>query len=188
MLGRVTSSHVWVISGPSGVGKGTVCARLRELHPELFYSVSMTTRAPRPGEIEGVSYHFVSTDEFRALIEAGQLLEWAVVHGSNYYGTPCQPVADALSQGRQVVLEIDLQGARQVKQHLPEAELVFLEPPSWEELVHRLVGRGTENAQVQQRRLDTAKQELDDATQADHVIVNDQIEETVATLVSLMGL
>ncbi len=177
-----------MISGPSGVGKGTVCARLRTAHPEAFYSVSMTTRPARPGEVDGVHYHFVGSDEFRHLIDGGDLLEWAVVHGANYYGTPKAAVEDALADGRCVVLEIDLQGARQVKQNMPEARLVFLEPPSWEELVERLRGRGTEDEAAQARRLATARQELEARHEADHRIVNAEIEETVASLVSLLGL
>jgi guanylate kinase len=166
-----------VISGPSGVGKGTVCARLRTAHPEAFYSVSMTTRPARKGEVDGVHYHFVDVDEFRGLIERGELLEWAVVHGTNYYGTPKAPVESALGQGRCVVLEIDLQGARQVKRNLPEARLVG-----------RLRGRGTEDEATQARRLETAKRELEAGSEADHRIVNVEIEETVAALVSLLGL
>lgn len=184
----MTTSHVWVISGPSAVGKGTVCARLKELHPDLFYSVSMTTRAPRRGEVDGVDYRFVSVDDFLALIDGGDLLEWAVVHGTNYYGTPRRPVDDALAAGRQVVLEIDLQGARQVKQNLPEARLVFLTPPSWDELVSRLQGRGTENVEAQARRLATARIELEAVAEADHIIENRDLEDTVATLVTLLGL
>lgn len=184
----MSESHVWVISGPSGVGKGTVCARLKQLHPEAYYSVSWTTRPPRPGELDGQDYHFVTVDEFRALIDEGKLLEWAVVHGSNYYGTPSEPVREALESGRHVVLEIDLQGARQVKQNLPEARLVFLTPPSWGELVARLRRRGTEDEATQQRRLATAREELDAAAEADHVVCNAEIEETVKALVSLMGL
>ncbi len=179
---------MWVISGPSAVGKGTVCARLKELHPELFYSVSMTTRAPRPGEVDGDAYHFVTVDQFKRLMDEGQFLEWAVVHGTNYYGTPRGPVLDALSQGHQVILEIDLQGARQVKRNLPEARLVFLTPPSWDELVHRLQGRGTEDADTQNRRLATAKIELEAIAEADHVVENLVIDDTVQSLVSLMGL
>lgn len=181
-------ASVWVISGPSAVGKGTVCARLRALHPELFYSVSLTTRPPRAGESDGVSYHFVDEDRFRQLIEAGELLEWAVVHGTHYYGTPRRPVAEAVAAGRLVVLEIDLQGARQVKRNLPSARLVFLTPPTWDELVSRLRGRGTEDEAAQERRLSTAKLEMEAQAEADVVIENIEIEETVAALVRLMGL
>lgn len=179
---------MWVISGPSAVGKGTVCARLKELHPELFYSVSMTTREPRPGEIEASAYEFVSLETFKRLIDDGEFLEWAVVHGTNFYGTPRRPVLEALAAGNQVILEIDLQGARQVKRNLPEAKLVFLTPPSWDELVHRLQGRGTEDQAGQERRLATAKVELEAIAEADHVVENVDIEDTVKTLVSLMGL
>lgn len=184
----MTTSHVWVISGPSAVGKGTVCARLKELHPELFYSVSLTTRPPRPNEVDGVEYRFVDVAAFKALRDAGELLEWAVVHGTNYYGTPRGPVLDAVAAGNHVILEIDLQGARQVKQNLPEARLVFLTPPSWDELVKRLEGRGTEDEATQARRLDTAKVELEAIAEADHVIENRDLEVTVTTLVSLLGL
>lgn len=179
---------MWVISGPSGVGKGTVCQRLQSRHPEAFYSVSMTTRPPRHGEVDGSSYHFVSPEEFALLIDRGQLLEHALVHGTHHYGTPRGPVERALADGRPVVLEIDLQGARQIKENLPEAKLVFLEPPSWEELVSRLEGRGTEDADSRRRRLDTAKLELQARDEADHVLVNDRVEETVDALVTLMGL
>lgn len=177
-----------MISGPSGVGKGTVCTKLREERPDVLYSVSMTTRSPRPGEIDGKSYHFVSTEYFDDLVSRGLLLEHAVVHGTHSYGTPREPVAKALDTGRSVVLEIDLQGARQVKQNLPSAQLVFLSPPSWEELEYRLSGRGTEDEATQTRRLDTAKLELAAKDEADYCIVNDVVEDTVATLIGLMSL
>lgn len=179
---------VWVISGPSGVGKGTVCARLRELRPDVLYSVSMTTRGMRPGEIEGKSYHFVASDRFADLVERGLLLEHAVVHGTHWYGTPREPVEQALADGRSVVLEIDLQGARQVKHNMPNAKLVFLAPPSWEDLRTRLSGRGTEDQATQERRLVTARDEMAARDEADHVLVNDVVEDTVTTLIGLMCL
>ena len=177
-----------MISGPSGVGKGTVCARLRTVHPEAFYSVSMTTRPARQGEVDGVHYHFVSNADFDVLVATDGLLEWATVHGRDRYGTPAAPVQAALERGERVILEIDLQGARQVKENLPEARLIFLAPPSWDELVSRLEGRGTEDEATQARRLATARVELQDMAEADHVIVNERLDETVDALVSLMGL
>nr|WP_255622188.1 guanylate kinase [Tessaracoccus sp. OS52] len=161
---------------------------MRELRPEVFFSVSMTTRPPRPSEVPGVSYHFVTDELFCELIDSGQLLEHAVVHGLHRYGTPRRPVVEALAAGRTVVLEIDLQGARQVKRNLPEAKLVFLQPPSWDELVNRLRGRGTEDEEAQQRRLETAKLELEAITEADEIVENDDVEKTVAHLIGLMGL
>ena len=142
----MTSPRLTVVSGPTAVGKGTVVARLRSEHPEIFVSVSATTRPPRPGEVDGVHYLFVTESEFDVLIEENALLEWAVVHGTYRYGTPKAPVLEALAAGRNALLEIDLQGARQVRKTLPDARFVFLAPPSWEELVRRLTGRGTESA------------------------------------------
>ncbi|WP_328701778.1 guanylate kinase [Aestuariimicrobium ganziense] len=179
---------VFVLAGPTSVGKGTVVNRLRELHPEIFVSVSATTRAPRPGEVEGVHYHFVSEQTFDTLIATEGLLEWAVVHGAARYGTPREPVERAVAQGRTVLLEIDLQGARQVRTSYPQARQIFLAPPSWDELVRRLVGRGTETPEQQHRRLATAREELAAAEEFDEIVVNGEIDETVARLVELLSL
>ena len=184
----MTSARLTVVSGPTAVGKGTVVTRLSKEHPEIFVSVSVTTRPPRPGEIDGVHYHFVSADDFDALIEEGALLEWATVHGVHRYGTPRAPVVQAIAQGRPALLEIDLQGARQVRNSWPEAQFVFLAPPSWEELVRRLVGRGTESAAQQDRRLHTARAEMAAQTEFDHVVVNGEIGQAVKDLVALVCL
>jgi guanylate kinase len=170
------------------VGKGTVVTRLSQQHPEIFVSVSVTTRPPRPGEVDGVHYHFVSDAEFDALIADGALLEWAIVHGVYRYGTPRDPVMRALDEGRPALLEIDLQGARQVKANCPDARFVFLAPPSWEELIRRLVGRGTESVVQQQRRLETARAELAAQTEFDHVVVNREIGQAAEDLVALVRL
>ncbi len=179
---------VTVISGPTAVGKGTVCARLRDERPDVWVSVSATTRAPRPGEVDGIHYRFVDDAEFDQLVETGQMLEWAVVHQKARYGTPRGPVADAVREGRHVILEIDLQGARQVARTWPDATLVFLMPPSWDEMVRRLVGRGTETAEERERRLETAKAELVAVDEFDHVVVNATVGQAVAELVELLGL
>lgn len=184
----MTSPRLTVVSGPTAVGKGTVVTRLSKEHPEIFVSVSVTTRPPRPGEIDGVHYHFVSADEFDALISESALLEWATVHGVHRYGTPRAPVVQAIAHGRPALLEIDLQGARQVRSSWPEAQFVFLAPPSWEELVRRLVGRGTESAAQQDRRLHTAREEMAAQTEFDHVVVNGEIGQAVKDLVALVCL
>ena len=183
-----STGGVFVVSGPTAVGKGTVCGRLRELHPEIFVSVSVTTRAPRPGEVDGVHYHFVDDPAFDRMIAEDGLLEWAVVHQRARYGTPRQPVEQAVARGEVVILEIDLQGARQVRQSYPEATHIFLEPPSWDELVRRLVGRGTETREQQAERLATARVELESKAHFDEVLVNGEIEETVDRVVELTGL
>ena len=176
-----------VLSGPSGVGKSTVAAYVREHHPQVWLSVSATTRRPRAGETQGVNYWFVSHDEFAGMVERGELLEYAEFAG-NYYGTPRAAVEQELARGAHVLLEIELHGAREVKAAMPGALLVFLAPPSWDELVRRLVGRGTEPAEVVARRLATAQVELAAQTEFDEVLVNDDVEAASTRLVSLMGL
>jgi len=184
----VTRPRLTVVSGPTAVGKGTVVARMREEHPDVFVSVSATTRPPRLGETDGVHYLFVTNEEFDRLIEADALLEWAVVHGVHRYGTPREPVKQALAYGREAILEIDLQGARQVRQACPDARFVFLAPPSMAELVRRLVGRGTESEEQRERRLETAQAEMAAQAEFDHVIVNREIGQAADELVTLLGL
>ncbi len=177
-------SRLTVLAGPTAVGKGTLAAYVREHHPEVWLSVSVTTRRPRPGEVEGVHYHFVSDERFEEMVAAGELLEWAVVHGRAKYGTPRAPVEAALAAGRPALLEIDLAGARQVRRTMPDAFFVFLAPPSWDELVRRLVGRGTEDAEERAARLDTARVELAAAEEFDVTLVNDDVRRAAEDLVS----
>ncbi|MET7446949.1 guanylate kinase [Streptomyces sp. NPDC053707] len=174
-----------VLSGPSGVGKSTVVAHMRKVHPEVWLSVSATTRKPRPGERNGVHYFFVDNEEFDKLIANGELLEWAEFAG-NRYGTPRQAVLDRLEAGEPVLLEIDLQGARLVRQSMPEAQLVFLAPPGWDELVRRLTGRGTESQEVIERRLAAAKVELAAEAEFDTTLVNTSVEDVARELLTLM--
>lgn len=181
-----TPGTLTVLAGPTAVGKGTIAAYVRAHFPQVWLSVSMTTRTPRPGEVDGVHYHFVDDAEFDRLAAAGELLEHAVVHGRAKYGTPRGPVLRAMAQGRLALLEIDLQGARQVRESMPEALFVFLAPPSWDELVHRLIGRGTETAEEQEVRLATARRELAAQEEFDRVVVNDDIRRASEELVSLM--
>ncbi|MDP9822863.1 guanylate kinase [Nocardioides massiliensis] len=180
--GRLT-----VLAGPTAVGKGSVAAYVRQHHPDVWISVSATTRRPRPGEVDGVHYHFVDDAQFDAMIAEQQLLEWAVVHGAARYGTPRGPVAEVLEAGRPALLEIDLQGARQVRAAMPEAFFVFLAPPTWDELVRRLVGRGTEDEAERERRLGTAREELAAESEFDVTIVNTEIPAAAEELVALMG-
>jgi guanylate kinase len=175
-----------VLSGPSGVGKSTVVRELRARHPEVWLSVSATTRFPRPGEVDGVHYRFVSQEQFDELVTSGGLLEWAEFAG-NRYGTPREPVLERLAAGHPVLLEIDLQGARQVRASMPEATLVFLAPPSWDELVRRLTGRGTESPDVVEQRLTTARDELAAEGEFDLTLVNTSVEDVVARLLTLLG-
>jgi guanylate kinase len=179
-------SRLAVLAGPTAVGKGTVAADIRRNHPEVWISVSATTRGPRPGEVHGRHYWFVSDEEFDELVATGQLLEWAVVHRGARYGTPRRPVEEALAAGRPALLEIDLQGARQVRASMPEALFVFLAPPSWEELVRRLVGRGTESPEERERRLETAREELAAEAEFDETVVNTEVHAASEELVALI--
>ncbi|HEY8301257.1 MAG TPA: guanylate kinase [Jatrophihabitans sp.] len=178
-------SRLTVLTGPSGVGKGTVVRKVRESHPQVWVSVSCTTRVPRPGETNGVEYRFVSRERFAELVAAGELLEHAEFAG-NLYGTPREPVRDRLAAGVATLLEIDLQGARQVRAAMPEALLVFLAPPSWDELRRRLVGRGTEPDDVIAARLEQARIELAAAAEFDVRVVNDDVSRAAAELVELI--
>ena len=178
---------VLVLSGPSAVGKSSVVRCLRERVPDLHFSVSVTTRAPRPGEVDGVDYTFVTAEQFQQLIDDGALLEWADIHGGlQRSGTPAAPVLAATAASRPVLIEVDLAGARAVKKAMPEAISVFLAPPSWEALESRLVSRGTETPEAIARRLETAKAELAAQGDFDEVVVNSQLESACAELVSLL--
>jgi guanylate kinase len=190
--GEVTDSgkekgRLVVLAGPSAVGKSSVVEQIRRRLPDLHFSVSATTRAPRPGEVDGRDYWFVTNDEFDRMIADGELLEWAEIHGGlQRSGTPAAPVRAALDAGDPVLLEVDLAGARSVRQVAPDALLVFLAPPDWETLVSRLTGRGTEPADVIERRLATAQVELAAQTEFDTTIVNHDVESASDELVSLL--
>lgn len=176
-----------VLAGPSGVGKGTVAAGVRGLRPDTFVSISVTTRRPRPGEIDGEHYFFISDHEFDRLEQDGELLEWAEVHGQYRYGTPRRPVEDAIEAGRPVMLEIDVQGALQVKRAMPNMRLVFLLPPTWDDLVSRLASRATESPQEQERRLQTARDEFALVDVFDVAVINDDVNAAARMVLDLMG-
>ncbi len=185
VTGESSRHRLTVVSGPSGVGKSSVVGELRKLEPDVWFSVSVTTRKPRPGEVDGAHYHFVDRDEFDRMVADGRLLEWAEFAG-NCYGTPREPVEKALADGRPAILEIELQGARQVRQAMPEARLVMLMPPSWEELVGRLTSRGTENEAAVAARLAEAERELAAAGEFDERVVNADVREAAEHLLNLI--
>lgn len=175
-----------VVSGPSGAGKGTICKRLLEKNPNLGYSISATTRAPRTGEVNGVNYWFLSKEEFQKMIAEDGLLEWAEVYG-NYYGTPAQKVRDSLAEGKNILLEIDTQGAALVRKKFPEGVYIYILPPSLEELKRRIIGRGTDSAESIERRLSCAREEMGCASeQYNYLVLNDEVElavERVETII-----
>ncbi|MFT3900022.1 MAG: guanylate kinase [Gordonia sp. (in: high G+C Gram-positive bacteria)] len=176
-----------VLVGPSAVGKSTVVNAVRQRLPELFFSVSATTRGPRPGEVDGRDYHFVTPERFDRMIADDELLEWAEIHGGlQRSGTPATPVLDALASGVPVLIEVDIQGAANLVERLPEAQTVFLAPPSWDALVQRLTGRGTEAPEVIERRLETARAEMELAHTYDHTLVNREVDSVADKLVSLL--
>ncbi|BDQ00295.1 guanylate kinase [Aquiluna sp. KACHI24] len=175
-----------VLAGPAGVGKGTIVQRILASEPDFMLSVSATTRSPRPGEVDGVHYHFISKVEFEGLIAENQLLEHAIVHGSNYYGTPLNELTRAEAEDKHLLLEIDLQGARQVKARIPQALTIFISPPSWEELESRLRNRGTETEEQIQTRLSTARTELASAGEFDFNLTNQDLDSCVAQVVELV--
>lgn len=184
---RDDRSALVVLAGPTAVGKGTVAQHIRAHHPEIHLSISATTRPARPGERDGEHYYFVDDAEFDRLIADGELLEWATVHNAYRYGTPRAPIRAALDRGQAVLLEIDLQGARQVRAAQPDATLVFLLPPSWDELVSRLVGRGTEDTEERARRLRTARVELAAQDEFDYRVVNADVAVAAREVVELMN-
>lgn len=184
---ELPTSRLVVLAGPTAVGKGTVSRYIREHYPSVLLSISATTRPPRPGEVDGEHYYFVSDEQFDDMIARGEFLEWATVHNAWRYGTPRPPIDAALADGKSVLLEIDLQGARAVRREMPEALLVFLLPPSWDELVRRLVGRGTEDAAEQARRLDTAKVEMQAQDEFDVKVVNREVGQAAAEVVELLA-
>lgn len=174
-----------VLSGPSGVGKGTVCAALRERTKELVYSVSVTTRAPRKGEVDGVNYYFKTREEFEKMIANDELLEWAQ-YVNNYYGTPRAYVEEQLNKGNNVILEIEVQGAMQVKKKYPQGVFIFLTPPSMEELKNRITSRGTETDEAISNRLKAAQAEIELMEHYDYIVVNDQVEKACERIQAIL--
>ncbi len=183
-----TTAQAYVVAGPSGVGKGTILASLCDRAPECWLSISATTRSPRPGEIDGVHYFFLTEKEFDRLLAEGNMLEWAVVHGKHRYGTPRGPVEDALAHGKTVILEVDLDGARQIRSSMPQVRQIFIAPPSFDVLERRLRSRATETEEQIRRRLETARVELAAADEFDIVLVNDSVARATDELLHICGL
>ncbi|MDA3130668.1 guanylate kinase [Aliibacillus thermotolerans] len=174
-----------VLSGPAGVGKGTVCRALRKIDTNIAYSVSATTRPPREGEVDGVDYFFKSKEEFRKMIERNELLEWAQ-YVDNYYGTPLQFVKDTIAKGKDIILEIEVQGAKKVKEKYPEGVFIFLMPPSLEELRERIVERGTETKDLIEKRMNVAQKEIDMMKNYDYVVENDEVDAAVKRIQAIV--
>lgn len=179
-------AKLFVITGPSGVGKGTLLARLRPAFPELTFPISATTRPPRPGEVDGVNYYFLTDEEFEHRRDLGHFVEWAR-YGAHYYGTLLEELTYPLGSGRSVVLEIELQGARQIRKRFPDAVTVFIAPPDPEALVERLAKRGTEDAKAVEARLAAAEVEIAAAGEFDHIVVNDDVNTAAAELQNLFA-
>lgn len=174
-----------VLSGPSGAGKGTICQELLRSYPELNYSISATTRPPRVGEQNGVNYWFISREEFQKMIKNDQLLEWAEVYG-NFYGTPCHHIAELLNSGRDVVLEIDRQGATQIKKKFPQGVCIYITPPSLDELAKRIHKRGTDSLENIKTRLSSANDELTYVYNYDYVVVNDEVQNATKKIAAII--
>ncbi|MFM8927342.1 MAG: guanylate kinase [Rhodoluna sp.] len=179
-------TRLTVIAGPTAVGKGTVVRKILELQPDIRLSISVTTRPPRPEEVNGTHYFFVNDQDFDRMIAENELLEYATVHRSHRYGTPRGPVEDAIRENKQIILEIDVQGAKQVKKSLPSANLIFLAPPSEDELLNRLRTRGTETPEQISVRLQTAKEEMQAANDFDHIVINREVAQAAAEVLELM--
>lgn len=175
-----------VLTGPSGVGKGTLMRSLLQCHPELYYSVSVTTRSPRPGEIDGKNYYFINRNKFEQLVAQGEFLEWAEFAG-NYYGTPREAVLNQIRAGKTVVLEIELDGARQIRTSFPSALSIFILPPSFEELEQRIRGRGQDSSEAIARRLQSAQKEIQAADEFDIQIVNDDLETALQQIAAALS-